>query len=96
MIFRFVGSETQIGHVVLKTFGQPIELDAETANEVIAHEHAAPLLPNDAFATIGFTADELKWANSETFKVKRGVAWSEFAALRARLLAGGTFEKETE
>ena len=49
MTFRFVGSETQIGHVVLKTFGQSIELDAATAKEIIAHEHGAPLLPDAGF-----------------------------------------------
>jgi cytochrome c556 len=96
MTFRFVGSELQIGNVLLKTFGHPIDLDAETAKEIIAHEHSAPLLPDAAFTELGFTAEDLRWANSETFKAKRKQAWAAMDELRARLRSGGNFEKETE
>jgi hypothetical protein len=96
MTFRFVGSELQIGHVALRTFGQPLDLDAETAKEIIGHECGAALLPDAAFSQIGFTADELRWANSETFQAKRMQAWAALDELRARLRSGGAFEKETE
>ena len=96
MTFRFVGSELQIGRVALRTFGQPVDLDADTAKEIIAHEHSAPLLPEEDFSEIGFTADELRWANSEPFKAKRMRAWLAMDDLRARLRSGGAFEKETQ
>jgi hypothetical protein len=96
MTFRFVGSELQIGHVVLKAFGQSIELDADVAKELIAHELTAPLLPDADFAKIGFTSDELKWLTSEAFAAKRKQAWAALHDLRERLLAGGSFEKESE
>jgi hypothetical protein len=96
MTFRFVGSEMQIGNVLLRTFGQPLDLDADTAKEIIAHEHSAPLLPDAAFTELGFTQDELRWANSDNFKAKRKLAWVAMDELRARLRSGRTFEKEPE
>ena len=96
MTFRFVGSELQISHVALKTFGQAIDLEPAMAQEIIAHEHSAALLPDELFAALGFTSDELRGGNSETFGAKRAQAWALLAEQRVRLRAGGAFEKETE
>ena len=93
MTLRFVGTELQIGFTKLQTFGQPIELDATTAKELIAHTKGSALLSEDAFAAIGFTAEELRWANSDSFKAKRKLAWAALEELRVRLRAGGDFEK---
>jgi hypothetical protein len=93
MTLRFVGTELQIGFIKLQAFGQSIELDAATAKELIAHTKSSALLSEDAFASIGFTAEELRWANSDAFQAKRKLAWAALEELRVRLRAGGDFEK---
>ena len=93
MTLRFVGTELQIGFTKLQAFGQSIDLDAGAAKELIRHTKSSALLSEEAFVAIGFTAEELRWANSDAFKAKRKLAWTALEELRVRLRAGGDFEK---
>lgn len=95
MTYRFIGSACEIGGVgTLESFGQPIELSGETAKVAILG--GAALLPEETFAGIGFTADELeryaypgaRISASGDFLVKFHLAHVKMAELRS--------EKESE
>lgn len=58
MIYRFIGTETEIAGVcTLTRFGQSVDLDPELAAEAV--EGGAPILPEALFSSVGFTAGEL-------------------------------------
>lgn len=58
MKYVYIGTESDIGAIQLRSFGQHVELDPETAREAIAG--GCPILPVEEFDAIGFDAEEIK------------------------------------
>lgn len=57
-LFRFVGSECEIGQVRLDRFGQRVELESDFVS--IAISGGAALLTQEQFHSLGFSEDDLK------------------------------------
>lgn len=102
MIFRFIGTECQIGdYPPLQSFGQSIDIPETLAREIIAPpanpERGSALLPEATFQAIGFTADELvahRWVSSHgdapaAFQAKKAAAIAALADTRKRIASGG-------
>lgn len=95
MIFRFLGTQAVVAGVAeLKTLGQSVELEPDFANELIAGGLA--LLPDEEFAELGFSAEELKRygdafaraAAPAEFGAKLRAGWVRVAEIRAELEGG--------
>jgi len=102
MIFRFIGTECQIGDFPpLQSFGAAIDLPETLAREIIAPaanpERGSALLPDATFQAIGFTADELaahRWVSSHAdapaeFQKKKAAALAALTETRKRIASGG-------
>lgn len=76
-VFRFVGTEVEIGAIKLNRFGERIMLDESIACDV---RKAAPLITEDEFNSIGFTDEDLKvWADPMVARCHQPAADSEQA-----------------
>ena len=105
-LFRFVGSECEIGGVRLDRFGQRVELDLDFAP--VAIRGGAALLTQEQFHSLGFSEEDLKvWGspfidlnevpanpveakNKAVFLAKRAKAQQLYCSIR-----DGSFAAET-
>lgn len=62
MIYRFVGSSSDIGNVKLDRFGQKLDVTSEFARQ--CQLGGAAIIPDSDFKKIGFTSEALRiWAS---------------------------------
>lgn len=105
MIFRFIGTEVNIGSTKLTKFGEPIEMTPEVGAAAIAGD--VPIIPDAEFKACKFTPEELeeyaypgpRTEPSAEFAVKWKGARIALHNIREKLKAGGTLkaeEKETK
>ena len=95
---RYIGSDSEIGELVLTKYGEAFELPDDLAHDVIA---CVPFLPSSHFDAIGYTTTELQAnqfsAGASTdvaFKAKWVTAHQSLAALRELVAKGGKINDE--
>lgn len=75
MTYRFLGTESDVGSIALRFFGQQVQMDEQTARDAVLGGCA--IIPEEDFAKCGFTAAELRdYANPGP----RSAAPAEFQA----------------
>lgn len=80
--YRFVGTETMLGERRLSRLGDVVELSDEE-HACVCGETGLPVVPDEDFETVGFTAEEIKKHGTFGGRVNApGGFWSKLAKVQ--------------